>query len=203
MLLPLFLPAAASQSQTTNQTATNGNSLSGHVLFKHKFSTPGRTISLDMIFRRVWKKVLESACVQYVRSNTIDSSSYSMTNPANVAKYFHLTESCVHRALGVTSQLEINYQPTFSKGTQITTYNYDTMSLDYSLFNPILSNTYDNQYTSQRAGAAYRFSKQGINLNIGIAYQQADLWNQQHFRSPQQYPHFSMCYRMYVQYANR
>jgi Outer membrane protein beta-barrel family len=173
-----------SQSQTTNQTATNGNSLSGHVLFKHKFSTPGRTISLDMNISESLKKSSGDLLASNMYGNTtIDSSSYLNDQSGGTWQSISISPSLVYtEPLGVTSQLEINYQPTFSKGTaDKRTYNYDTMSLDYSLFNPILSNTYDNQYTSQRAGVAYRFSKQGINLNIGVAYQQADLWNQQTF----------------------
>jgi hypothetical protein len=173
-----------SQSQTTNQSETNGNSLSGHVLFKHKFSTPGRTVSLDLNISESLKKSSGNLLASNIYGgSTVDSSSYLNDQSGGTWQSISISPSLVYtEPWGTNSQLELNYQPTFSKGTaDKRTYNYDTTSLEFSFFNPALSNTYDNQYTSQRAGVAYRFSKKSINLNIGVAFQQADLWNQQTF----------------------
>ena len=84
--------------------------------------------------------------------------------------------------LGLHSQLELNYQPTISVGSaDKRTFLLDTLNGQYSNFDTVLSNTYQNRYTTQRSGVAYRFSNQGINWNFGVAYQQANIWNEQTF----------------------
>jgi len=163
-----------SQSQTESQTTTAGNNLSGHLLFRHKFVTLGRTISLDINI-----------------SESLKNNSGDLTDSLNALneriggswQSISVTPSLVYtEPLGLNSQLEINYQPTISKGTaDKRTYNFDTTDGLYSVFNPVLSNTYESRYTTQRSGIAYRFSNQGINVNVGVAYQRADLWNDQTF----------------------
>ena len=173
-----------SQSQTASQTATNGNSLSGHALWKHKFNIPGRTISIDMNISESLKKSSGNLLASNIYGgSTIDSSSYLDEQSGGSWQSISISPSLVYtEPWGTNSQLELNYQPTFSRGTaDKRTYNYDTISEAYSAFNSTLSNTYNNQYTSQRAGAAYHYSKQSVNLTLGLAAQQADLWNQQTF----------------------
>ena len=172
-----------SQSQTGTQTTTTGNNLSGHMLFRHKFATPGRTISLDVNISESLKKSSGDITALNTYGNTIDSSSALNEQSGGNWHSISITPSLVYtEPLGLNHQLEINYQPTISKGTaDKRTYNFDSTYDRYSIFNPVLSNTYENRYTTQRGGIAYRFSNQGINLNIGVGYQQADLWNDQTF----------------------
>ena len=173
-----------SQSQTGSQTTTRGNSLSGHLLFRHKFRTPGRTISLDVNISESLKKSSgDLTALNIYGNNIIDSASTLNEQSGGMWQSISVTQSLVYtEPLGLNSQLEVNYQPTISRGTaDKRMFNFDTTDGQYSIFNSALSNTYENRYTTQRGGIAYRFSSQGTNLNIGIGYQQANLWNNQTF----------------------
>ncbi len=163
-------------SQTENQTTTTGNNLSGDLLFRHKFVKPGRTISLDVniseSFKRSSGDLTELTDSINALNEQIDGTWQSIT----------IMPSLVYtEPLGHYSQLQINYQPTISIGTA--DKRADTLNIldGQYLFDPVLSNNYENRYTTQRSGVAYRFSNQGINWNFGVAYQQADIWNEQTF----------------------
>jgi outer membrane receptor protein involved in Fe transport len=80
--------------------------------------------------------------------------------------------------LGSSSIIQINYNPSYSKNSSdARNYGYDTALVAYSTLNPGLSNTFENEYTTQRAGAGYRYRSGGLNVMVGVSYQLADLHN--------------------------
>ena len=164
-------------SQTENQTTTTGNSASGDLLFRHKFAKPGRTISLDVNVSESFKRSSGDLTELSDTSSALNEQIGGLWQSITIIPSLVYTEP-----LGLHSQLEINYQPTISVGSaDKRTYMLDTLNGQYSNFDTVLSNTYQNRYTTQRSGVAYRFSNQGINWNFGVAYQQANIWNEQTF----------------------
>jgi hypothetical protein len=173
-----------SQTQTQNQTITTGNNLAGHLTLRHKFDTPGRTISLDIGFGESYK---ESSTNLNALSSTVSGTPDSI---APIIQYSDGTASSISLApsliytepIGGNHLLEINYQPTYSHGMADTrTYKYDTLTQQYSNFQSSLSNTYGTRYWTQAGGFGYRYTDSTMNFNMHIEGQQAYLSNEQTF----------------------
>ena len=124
-----------SQTQTQNQTITTGNNLAGHLTLRHKFDTPGRTISLDIGFGESYKESSTNLnALSSTISGTPDSIAPIIQYSDGTASNISLAPSLIYtEPLGGNHLLEINYQPTYSHGTADTrTYEYD--SLDSAIF---------------------------------------------------------------------
>ncbi len=169
-------------TEAQNQTITTGNNLAGHLTLRHKFDTPGRTLSLDIGFGESYK----------ASSTNLNASSISAPGtPDSIApidEYSHGTASTYSIApsliytepLGGNHLLEINYEPTYSRGTADTrTYKYDSLTNQYDTLMTSLSNTYKTQYYTQAAGIGYRYSTPTMNFNMRVEGQQAQLFNEQ------------------------
>jgi hypothetical protein len=180
--LPSGVPL--SQSQQNSGTRTTGNSLSGHILLRHKFDTPGRTISLDIDISQSLRNTGSDLTARNIFSDYSGGADYLLDEQSNgTSKSTTITPNLVYtEPLGLNSQLEINYQQTISKSTaDKRAYDFDTTTAGYTIFNQMLSNTYENRYTAQTGGAAYRYSDRLNNFTVGISYQKADLRNNQEF----------------------
>src|SRR5208283_2021585 len=60
-----------------------------------------------------------------------------------------------------------------------------------TVFDTSFSNTYENEYTTQNGGVAYRLRLTGLNAMAGVSYQVAEL------RGQQQFPYSSSITRSY------
>lgn len=174
------IPVSVTDAQ--NHTITTGNNLAGHLIFQHKFNTPGRTLSLDIGFGESYKSS---------STNLNATSSTAAGTPDSIApidEYSHGTASTYSIApslvytepLGGNHLLELNYEPTYSHGTADTrTYKHDSLTQQYDDTLPSLSNVYGTQYWTQAAGIGYRYSTATMNLNMQVEGQQARLSNEQ------------------------
>ncbi len=169
-----------SQTATKNLTTTSGNSISSDLVFRHKFSMPGRTFSIDAGIRsnrRLSSNDAQSLSQYYTglgtQTEALDQQAGGLANGYTLSSRIMYTEP-----IGANSILQVNYNPSYSKSTSDTkNYGLDTVTGTYSLLNPNLSNTFENEYTTQRAGAGYRYRSGGLNMMVGVSYQLADLHN--------------------------
>jgi len=182
--------------QTTNITSTDSglNTLSGaklsstinnysndnsgydfnqNLLLRHKFSKPGRTISLNLgsdINNKTGTSNLISQN-EYFTSNDstaiTDEQAQSSTKGYTVSSNLAYTEP-----LSKTSILQFNYQPSYTQNnTQTTTDLKDTLSNEYSQLDSLLSNKYNNIITTQKEGITYRLRGEKLNFSVGVSHQ--------------------------------
>ncbi|MGA9120734.1 MAG: outer membrane beta-barrel protein [Bacteroidota bacterium] len=171
------LNSTTSLSQSATDASNSGYNLSGHVVYRHKFDLPGRTISLDvgMAANRKVSVGLLSASDQYEGTSGINDSlaqrSDYLSNVNTVSANIVYTEP-----VSVDDLVELLYTPSLTKSTA----DKNTLDLDrlvgmYSIPNAALSNAYANNYLTQSAGVGYRWRGTGMNLMTNLSYQVAQL----------------------------
>lgn len=167
-------------SQTNTQTAASGHNLTGHLTLRHKFEIPGRTISLDISLAHNQK--LSTAQLDASTQQTGDSLASSSYEQAHtVILGYTISPTLVYtEPVFSNSQLLLTYNASYSKNTSDKeTNNFDAVVQQYSNFDTALSNTYENEYITQSAGAGYRIHGEGLNAMAGFSVQSAGLKNNQ------------------------
>lgn len=182
-----FIPGSPVQ-QTINQNISNsnrnGNNLNNTILFRHAFPKRGRTFSVNLN-TSYNKRDGESYVTTFQRSmsngNAEDTSSQRFTdqtsNGLQVSTNFVYTEPW-----GQNSQLQFNYNPTFSKSTSDQeTYAFDNVENKYSQFLQNLSNKFENRTNAQNGGISYRLGTRERQISFGANYQSTTLKSEQTF----------------------
>jgi hypothetical protein len=78
--------------------------------------------------------------------------------------------------------VSLNYSTSYNTSvSEKNTYDYNSMSADYSTRDSLLSNVFASQYQSHAGGATYRHQKEKANFSLGASYQYAQLDKQQKF----------------------
>ncbi len=179
--LPTNVPL--SESQIDNQTDASGHNFTGHITFRHKFELPGRTISLD--FSLAHNQKLTSTLYDALTQQTGDSIGVDTSNQQAHSTTLGYTISptlTYTEPITFNSQLQLTYNALYSKTTaDMRTYNFNAMRQQYSDFDTLLSNTYENEYITQSAGMGYRIRGDGLNAMAGFSVQSAELKNDQTF----------------------
>jgi hypothetical protein len=171
------LAGSPSLSQTSTDASNNGYNVSGHVVVRHKFDLPGRTISLDIGLAANRKKTttLLSASDQYLGTSGVNDSLAQqadyLSNVNTVSANLVYTEP-----VSVDGLVEFLFTPSLTRSTaDKNTFNLDRTLDTYSLPNAALSNAYANAYITQSAGLGYRWRGTGMNLMTNMSYQVAQL----------------------------
>ncbi len=173
-----------SQSNNDNLTTANGFTSQNHLTLRHKFSTPGRTISVDVGVGLNHKRstgTLHSLDqyfdTQMNANDTINQQTGILTNGYSLSSSLAYTEP-----LSINSLLQINFSPAFSKTkSDNRTYNYNPSDAEYSDLNMKLSNSFDNRYTTANTGIGYRLRGKSFNATAGVSFQVATLRSEQSF----------------------
>ncbi len=172
-----------SQTLSNSETHTTGYSSENHLVYRHKFPTIGRTVSVDLGFSGNNKESdgnLTSLNRYYltggVRTDSSNQKSNTVTNGTTFAPSLAYTEP-----IGSLMQLQVNYNPSFTRTTSDkTTHELNTTNTADSIVTA-LSNSYENKYTTHSTGLSLRYRKDAFNMSIGASYQVADLQNNQSF----------------------
>ena len=179
-------------SDRNNTTQGNGYSLNNELLWRHKFTNDGRTLSVSQ--RTVWNRNVSTqrndatnTFYQYVPTMTngprldslvqdlsqnIPSLSNSLTLGGNVS----YTEP-----LSPQSMLQASYNINQTRSESDRKVNdFNPTTGEFSLLNQPLSNLSNSLYTTQRPGLTYRLTlATGASLSVGADYQYARLDVQQ------------------------
>ena len=172
-----------------NQTENDYNSDMGGInfnnslLFRHRFSKPRRTVSLDMSLGysdRAGESFLYSANSYYTRlvSDSLDQFTDLNVNGWNVSSNLEYTEPA-----GKNSMVTVNYRISkqLDESSKKTFDHQEGQGYVDSGLNQLLSNVSDNDYTTHQAGIGYNWNKQDIQFNARATMQYADLNNAQSF----------------------
>ncbi len=166
----------------SNTALADGINLNNDILYRYKFAKKGRTISLNLsnaVNDRIRKSYLDN--LELDKTDTTKQYSKTITDGSSLSSNLVYTEP-----LSAYSQLQVNYNVSYSKNNNDKkTYNYvyDGQQ-DYTDFNPLLSNYYNNDYITHKPGIGYLFKKPKVTLNAGMSYQYATLKGEQTFPVP-------------------
>lgn len=168
-----FLNATTSQNEDTStntNSLNNGYNITAHAVYRHAFDLPGRTISFDLGVgaNRKHTNGIQSSADQYYGTGTNDSISQQsdyLSNVETVSGNFIYTEPT-----DVNAMVELTYNPSFTRNTAYkNTYNFDPVADSYTDFEAPLSNSYADDYVTQRIGFGYRW-RSSYSANTGGGY---------------------------------
>jgi hypothetical protein len=164
----------ATTFSTTNANA-NGYSFGNELTWRHKFLKKGRTLSLRSSIKNNERSSenLQLATTDSLPDNqSIDGSTDNLTVNTNL----NYTEP-----LGKYSLLQANFNNNFNRNSAYKETSRINDDLENSGRLDSLSNVYDNDYITNRAGLSYLFKKEDVRVSAGINYQRADLGGKQIF----------------------
>ncbi len=171
-------------SGTTNITDNDvsGFDFSNTLLYRHRFKKRSRTFSTAIgtgLNGRDSDSYMDAENIFYNESSMVNDTIQQFTNSLidgySLSSNFVYTEPVTDKGmLQLTYHISYNDQNSDKK-----TNRYDENSLDYSVLDTALSNSFLNQYLMNRMGAGYRHRGEKYFLMTGINYQLADLMNTQ------------------------
>jgi len=162
-------------SNTFNNFNNNNGGFTSNstLLYRHRFEKYGRTFSFNIganINDKTGNTGLSSFNNYYSFSDTailLNQNGNILTSSNNYSGSLVYTEP-----IGKYSMLNITYSPSFNfSQSSKKTFNYNTLSNDYSSLDSNLSNIYYNSVFTQKGGIAYRIKKLKWNLTFSVNIQ--------------------------------
>ncbi|HPO61535.1 MAG TPA: TonB-dependent receptor [Candidatus Kapabacteria bacterium] len=173
-------------SSTANKTISDNNAinLSSDLLYRLKMNKPGRTFSINFTTNYSNRKgngdlytLNGSLSNNLFIIDTVDQNSKIKTNGYTLGSNVMYTEPVTDN-----SQLQLSYNANYQNNySDKLTYDWNVLTSDYSVIDSILSNRFDNDYFTQRAGIGYNLRNDDMNLDFSLNYQRADLVSNQEF----------------------
>jgi hypothetical protein len=177
-----------SSTKNINNTESNGYNFNNDLLYRYKFGKKGRTVSLGVttgISKRERDNYFDAMNLYYVvdpnkMSDSTRQYSNTLTDGVTLSSNLVYTEP-----LSEKSQVQLNYTVSNStNNNDKSTYNYQYETGEYSVFDTLLSNIYNNDYITHNVGTGYLYKDEKLNVNAGIAYQYSVLNGNQDFPAP-------------------
>lgn len=158
----------SNETSTTSIGNGDGYNMSGMLLYRHKFSKAGRTVSLGLNGGLSDNdRTSLYASTSPVLKQQIDNLSSGYNWGANVMYTEPLTKSM---------QLMTNYNVNYSySDADKKNYNYDGLTNIYQDLDTALSNVYNTNYLTHRFGTGIRYVTKKVNTMVSLNYQRADL----------------------------
>jgi uncharacterized membrane protein YgcG len=170
-------------SHTANDNKANntGYNFSNDLLYRHKFNKKGRTLSLNIgtqLNNRTGDGSLYSLNEFVGNDTTLLDQEYDLSSNG-----YTLSSNIVYtEPVSDKGQVMINYSPSYtSNQSDKETYNLNTTENQYVDLDTLLSNKFDNTYTTHRGGISYRYNTGKLNLMAGVNGQYAILDGAQQF----------------------
>lgn len=160
-------------SQLTNTTST-GFTLSSNVLWRHRFTKKGRTLTTNLTYAYANNGAngsLQSTNNFYLPKDSV--SVVSQTNSQSTISPTYGVTVTYTEPLGKRKYLEFDYSIT-SDINKVTRDVYDWQNEQPTLNNN-LSNRYNSNYLYSRPGINFRVNRDKYNFTVGTAFQQTML----------------------------
>jgi len=174
--------SALNQTLNNTQSAQTGLNLSGSLLYRHKFKTKGRTLSVNIIGGNVHNNnnIKLKAFDEYYSSmltDTINQQTPVQQNTWNTSTNIAYTEPITKKSQ-LQLQYTITYIPTHSDNNA---YNYSYATGTYTIPDTLLSNSFRNRSLLQKAGGSYQVHGKKLQASVGLYYQTANFSSTQFF----------------------
>ncbi|RYY48356.1 MAG: TonB-dependent receptor [Chitinophagaceae bacterium] len=162
-----------------------GYNIRNNIMWRHSFAKKGRIFSLGVNTNHSKNSsdVITDADYRFYKYNP-----YSFRDSLQNRYNDNLTNNASYGAniayvepIGKKGQLQFEYNPNIQKNkADQQAFNYDGSK--YSIFDPTLSNRFDNTITTHRAGITYRFQEsRDAQFSIGLNGQATKLESEREF----------------------
>ncbi|MDP9230808.1 MAG: TonB-dependent receptor, partial [Bacteroidota bacterium] len=165
-----------------NQNSNNrdGVNLNNNLLYRRRFKTIGRTLTLGWSNTNGNSDALGYSISPYKFYNSggvvVNSFSQNQENTQKTNTHNNVLSTSYTEPLAKDKLLEINYAFTHNANTSDKkTNNYNTGTKEYDVKNLPLTNYFENTFVAHRAGANFRVQKKLYNFQLGMAVQFAKL----------------------------
>lgn len=165
------------------QSKLEGLAASGDLLYRHRFSKPGRTISINLgtsYTKNTGESSLFSGNNFFSEPASFDSLnqlSDLLSNGLTLSSNVTYTEP-----VGKKGNLQFTYQASLSNNdSDKETLNYSELTGEYDLRDTTLTNIFESRYLTQSVETGYRINSEKSMFNVRVGYQRADLQNDQSF----------------------
>ncbi|MDP4202068.1 MAG: TonB-dependent receptor [Bacteroidota bacterium] len=178
MLYNTYLNGLSSTKTNTASTRDiTANNLSAMLLYRHRFSKSGRTISLT--FNGSSNQNNNDGYAEKHFQNNVATTDDYQTILNNSNGYSLGANAIYTEPLSKTSQLQATYRVNYNhRDIDKKTLDRLTMVMD-----TVLSNLYNSDYLTQSGGLGYRLSGKGLMLMANVDFQRASLNGDQTFPS--------------------
>ena len=173
-------------SKSITSADGTGYNISQNTLIRHKFKRAGQTISLNISTtnsKNLSSNLLNSNNYYYLpdtSDNVFKQNTDKNSTTFNISPNLSYTQP-----LSKKSFIELNYNPSFNRNYSDKQTAKADSNQQYTITDSLLSNTFNNNSSTQKAGATYRFNGPKIGFNIGANVQSVNLKGEQVF--PRQY----------------
>jgi hypothetical protein len=167
------------QSINKNDNTSTGYNFNNDLLYRYRFAKKGRTASINLstgVTHRYKDNYLNSLSDYYTAAqspanDTLQQYGKTLSDGLSLSSNLVYTEP-----LGEKNQLQFSYNASWSENNNDKkTYDYVLEQKQYTLFDTLLSNIYDNGYITQRWGSGFLRQTEKMSLNAGVTYQYAEL----------------------------
>lgn len=162
----------------TTHTTSNGYNINATAFLRHKFTTKGRTASLELKAGRN-KSNSEGTQLGEVNSYTGGIKRSNIINRININDALSTSYSAnasYTEPMSKRSILEFNaFHNRNNSNSDRETYDYNAATGKYDMLNVGLSNLFDNHFTNTGAGINYRENRKTWNYAFGAALQRTQL----------------------------
>jgi hypothetical protein len=161
--------------------------ISNETLFRHKFETKGRTLSLSINNRfnkNNGDSYLDSYTSDYFTQIVLNDSLNQLNNSINDG-YAHSGNLMYTEPIGDSSQLSLSYNADYSVNNEDKSlFRYDETTGRYNILDSTLSNFAVSNTFNQKVGLGYRFEWDKFELNATLNYQMASFENDKTINNP-------------------
>ena len=181
-----FFNEGQNVSEVANNRNSNriGNNLNNTILYRHSFPKRGRTFSVNVntsYNKRDGETYQQTSTTNYTGPTPLDTTEQQYTDQFNNG--FQVSTNVVYtEPLGKNSQLQFNYNPTYSKSrADQQAFRFDNREEKYSLFDTSLSNQFENKTRAHNGGISFRTGTRDNQFSAGLNFQNTNLNSDQVF----------------------
>ena len=166
-----------SEGTNTNRSGSTAPNLSSNILFNHKFRKRGRNFSVNVNAGTSGNSSDQDSrnnTIRYVPfTTTLNNYLYNSQENDNSNYGLRFTYS---EPLSKVRSLDLAYSHNFSYArNNKSTFNIDPVT-GFQIFNPFLSNDYENNFYTNRANISVRTTEKKYNYTVGLSMQPVNLY---------------------------
>lgn len=171
-----YMPFNYGNSLTTRDNQSVN--LSGELLYRHRFNKARRTVSISVkpTYKTTDSKGFDISnsyfkTINDWKNDSVDQNKITKTDEKGVEARLSYTEPISSNII-----LELNYTYYYNNSTSDrSSYNYDPFTKDYSLFDSVYSNHYNNIFINHRAGFNIRFFRNLWDYTVGLGIEPSSI----------------------------
>ncbi|WP_019987647.1 TonB-dependent receptor [Rudanella lutea] len=171
------------RSDNTFSARNNGYSFNNGLLFRHRFDKRGRTFSINLntaLNDRDGLSMLASRNEFFEIDTTVRQLQNQQTT--NRSNSYQVSANATYTEPIGKGILQVSYNAGINRSNADRyTYRLNPASDRYDRLDSLLSNRFDNDYLTQRAGLGYNLANKTVRISVGLDLQRADLLSQQLF----------------------